>query len=214
MKHELISLTEFPTMPAPWSSQDVGEAWVWGDYFATIQKEPITIAQGVKAMSGENEPMAVGIEYPYAMTVFYHKAKNPHGPSGRPIMTIGLEKANYQAVAAMMGLDRAALAEATGSADGGLMLGMFKGASRQNLGSFDGSVTLENVRNAFFAVMAKELQLSGRPEKIGTIEAAYGHPMTGWEASKNAKSSSGCLGMVVLGIGVALSLVLGIDFLI
>lgn len=213
MKHELISLTDFPSMPAPWSSQDNGETWAWGDFFATIQKEPVSIAQCAHAMTGNDAPMMVGMEYPYAMTVFYHKAKNPHGPSSRPIMVIALEKANYQMLAAKMGIDLASIAEATGSAEGSLMLGMFKGSSRQNLGSFDGTVTLENVRNSFFAVMAKELMLTGSPEKIGTIQDAHGHPMTGWGPLKKAKSSSGCLGIIILGISILVSVALGIDYL-
>jgi len=200
-------------MPAPWSSQDAGETWVWGDFFATIQKEPVSIAQCAQVMAGNNAPMMAGMEYPYAMTVFYHKAKNPHGPSSRPIMVIGVEKPNYQMLAAKMGIDLAELAEATGSAEGSLMLGMFKGSSRQNLGSYKGAVTVDNVRKEFFGVMLKELGLSGSPEKIGTIEDAYGHPKTGWQASKKGKSSSGCLSMVVLGIGIAVPLVLGIDYL-
>lgn len=181
MKHDLISLTEFPSMPAPWSSQDDGETWVWGDYFATIQKEPVSIAQCAQVIAGNNAPMMAGMEYPYAMTAFYHKAKNPHGPSLSPIIVIALEKANYQMLAAKIGIDLASLAEVTGSAEGSLMLGMFKGSSRQNLGSYKGAVTVDSVREEFFRVMSKELGLSGSPEKIGTIEDAYGHPKTGWQ---------------------------------
>lgn len=35
-----IGLNELPSLPAPWSGIDAGEAWVWGDFFMTFQKEP------------------------------------------------------------------------------------------------------------------------------------------------------------------------------
>lgn len=52
MPHDLIDLTKWPSMPAPWSSVDPGEAWVWGDYVALIQTGPSPVADFVAQLSG------------------------------------------------------------------------------------------------------------------------------------------------------------------
>ncbi len=152
-------------MPAPWSSQDEGETWVWGNFFGTIQKKPQSIADGIMAMTGQKNPMPGGIVYHYAMTVFYRKDKNPHGPSSRPVLSIGIEQM------IMNGMD-------TGMP---IMVGLFKTTTRLNLGDYKGNLTLDDARNEFFKITKSELKLSGEPQKIGSIKDALGHPQTGWE---------------------------------
>lgn len=41
----LLELTKWPTLPAPWSSIDGGETWVWGDFFVSFQKKPKTVLE-------------------------------------------------------------------------------------------------------------------------------------------------------------------------
>ena len=79
MTVELINLTDWPTMPAPMQSPDAGEAWVWGDFVAILQRKPTLMGQAMQAMAGKQVTQAQTMEYPYAMMVFYNKAKNPHG---------------------------------------------------------------------------------------------------------------------------------------
>ena len=39
-RFSLLELTKWPNLPAPWSSVDSGETWVWGDFFLIFQKKP------------------------------------------------------------------------------------------------------------------------------------------------------------------------------
>ena len=79
-------------MAAPWSSQDEGETWIWDKFFGTIQKLPQSVADGIMAMTGKENPLPGGMVYHYAMTIFYNKNKNPHGPSSIPVLSIGIEQ--------------------------------------------------------------------------------------------------------------------------
>ena len=173
MKHELISLTTFPTMAAPWSSQDKGETWVWGSFFGTIQKEPQSIADGITAMTGWRKPLPGSMVYHYVMTIFYNKDKNPHGPSSRPVLSIGIEQLKMEGVSMSMPI----------------MIGIFKSGSRSNLGNYNGTLNLNDVRQKFFNIWKSELRLSGEPQKIGTMMDAWGHPQTGWESNDGEKNN-------------------------
>lgn len=195
MKPELIELTKWPTMPAPMQSSDAGEAWVWGDFFATLQKNPMLMSQGIQAMLGKQVTKSPPMAYPYAMTVFYNKAKNPHGPSSRPVLCVGIEQADYGALAALLGSEAANLPQIAQGTKGPLMIGIFSGEGRLNLGEFDGFVTADTARECFFNVIRSQLGLTGDPVRIGTIKDVYGHPDTGWPADSGlagASKKSGC----------------------
>ena len=208
MKYDLIDLTTFASMPAPWSSEDEGETWVWGDFFGTIQKKPISIAKAARAMgmTSAESSLPMGITYHYAMTIFYNKNRNPHGPSNRPVLSIGIEESQMEGKSLGMPI----------------MVGLFKGSSRSNLGNYNRTLNLDDVRKEFFGIMKSELKLRGKPVKIGTIKDAQGHPQTGWEVMggdsndlvKPITKSSGCAGMVILGVMALSAISTGINFLI
>jgi hypothetical protein len=200
MSFELINLTDWPSMPAPMQSKDSGEAWVWGDFFAVLQKEPMIVAQGMQAMTG-NSVTKSPMDYPYAMTVFYDKAKNPHGPSSRPVLCVALEQSNLAGLAAMLGGDSKEIESIGGGAAMPMMIGVFTAAGRMNLGEYSGPLTADAARTRFFEIVKQQLSLHGDPVRIGAIDAVYGHPNTGWPAAtKNSKGQgkAGCSAMLCL----------------
>lgn len=176
----LISINQFPTVPAIWSSSDPGELWIWGDYFFTLQKEPCT-AQQLLAKQLDKEELDSTMLYHYVMTAFYQVHKNPHGPSQRPIMVIGIEQMNNEKVIQMMGdkLDSATLNDLSASKLGPLYLGLFTGDAHHNLGKYKGELERVMTRETFFQVLAALLGLTGEPKYIGVMQEAFGHPQTG-----------------------------------
>lgn len=193
MKHELIEMSKWPTMPVPMQSSDAGEAWAWGDYFATLQKNPKVVSQAMEAMLGKPSTTAPPMIYPYAMMVFYNKSRNPHGPSSRPVMCIGLEQANYSALSALLGENSTKFIPDANEEKGPLHIGVFYGGGRINHGLFDGFVTADTARSCFFEIIRSHLGLTGDPVRIGTIRDVYGHEKTGWPANGgSAGSKKGC----------------------
>lgn len=194
MKPELISMTQWPTMPAPFSSVDGGESWIWGDYLAVMQNRPITIATTMRQMTGA-EAIPIAIEYPYAMTVFYQKPKNPYGPSSRPVMVATIEKLNVRAVSQLHGGSTIADDVSTP-----LVKGIFLAGGRMNLGDFDEILSADTARAYFFEVIGSHLQLPGSPARLGTIKDVFGNSITGWPAvPEKMKKGSGCLAVLALG---------------
>jgi hypothetical protein len=202
MQHELISITKWPTMPAPMHSEDEGEAWVWGDFVGILQKNPKTcsvlMAEMMNQLSKErmaSPPLPAVMEYPYAMVVFYRKDRNPHGPSSQPILCVGIEQANYGAFSRLMGDSSLGDGLIPAEGKGNLMVGVFRSDGRSNLGGFDELLSRETARSKFFDVIRTELQPGGEPRYIGEIRVIYGHPETGWPQVGNTKKSSkgGCL---------------------
>lgn len=192
MVQKLIELTKWLTLPAPFSSVDAGEAWVWGDFFAVLQKQPKLVGETLAALTGKVGGMPKTMEYPFAMSVFYHKSRNPHGPSSRPILVIGLERADYSAAAKLMGMEMPEL----GQSSAPIMVGVFTADCHLNLGSFDGYISIDTARNRFFQIMGEHLGLSGRPIQIGVIADVFGHPDTGWPTAPK-KKNAGCLGSIL-----------------
>jgi len=188
MNYELIALTEWPSMPVPIQSKDPGEAWVWGDFFATLQKDPPLMCQHMQAILGKPVMKTPPMSYLYAMTVFYDKSKNPHGPSSRPVLCVGLEQADFDAMAKLPGGKEAILGDQRGK--GPLVVGVFSASGRLNLGAYDGLVTAESARSHFFTVIRSLLALSGEPVQIGTINDIYGHPNTGWTSPRETVPTS------------------------
>jgi len=137
------------------------------------------------------------LEYPFAMSVFYRKDKNPHGPSSRPIMVATLERADYTAGLEMLAGKSARGISVNIPSDAPIVQGLFTEEMRLNLGEFQHQLTIDNARNYFLKTIGERLSLSGQPYKIGTIADIHGHPMTGWPA-KEKKSAGGCLSSVAM----------------
>lgn len=191
----LLELTKYPTMPAPWSSADNGETWVWGDFFLTFQKNPKTVFDVTMEMQGKKDRYH-GITYHYAISVFYHRNKNPHGPSSRPVMVIALEQANIGAMAGILGI------ETDSNGMGPLMVGLFTGEARANLGQYNGETGPDAIKRHFFGILGRQLGLAGQPRIIGSLAQAYGHPETGMppkEQKKGCALPALCLGIICLG---------------
>lgn len=191
----LLELTKYPTMPAPWSSADSGETWVWGDFFLTCQKKPKTVFDVTMEMQGKKDRYQ-GITYHYAISVFYHRNKNPCGPSGRPVMVIALEQANIGAMAGILGV------ETDSNGMGPMMVGLFTAEARTNLGKYDGETSTQTVKQHFFGILGRQLVLAGQPKLIGNLEQAYGHPETGMPPKAQKKGCAlpaVCLGIICLG---------------
>lgn len=196
----LLELTKWPTLPAPWSSIDKGETWIWGDFFLTFQKKPKNILKLTMELQGKMaEPQ--GMTYHYAMSVFYRIDRNPHGSSHRPIMTIALEQVDMGMLAKILGSEASGLLQAeSGNKMGPLMIGLFTGETRLNLGHYEGDISPESVKRKFFEILGRQLGVKGQPKMIGDLAQAHGHAETGLPAKKI--NSSGCAPVVLLFISL------------
>jgi len=151
MIFSLMNLTDcIPIMPNPWSGSDAGEGWIWGDYIITFQKEP---HEGYSSEYG-----IVAMKYPYAMTVFYNPANNPHYPSYCPILVLSLE----QAIEKLHFF----------SLKNPYFIGMFHrgGFVHTNLGKYVGTLESESVKLAFFDILRSYLHQEGDPQPIGNFK--------------------------------------------
>lgn len=193
---DLIELSKWPTLPAPWSSADLGETWIWGDFFLFFQKKPKTILEISAEMQGKKRNFTAML-YHYAMSVFYRLDRNPHGPSHRPILIASLEQANMDLLADMFGMDDGQQ-QTRSSGLGPLMLCLFTSESHLNFGKYTGDTSPQAVRQAFFELLAQELDVSSPPKMIGTMDQAYGHPETGLPPS--TKKKSGCAPVILLAL--------------
>lgn len=120
--------------------------------------------------------------YHYAMSVFYRIDKNPHGPSHRPIMTIALEQTDMSMLIKMFGNDAGDLLQAELGNTMPLMIGLFTGETRLNLGSYEGDTSAQTVKWKFFEILGQQLGVSGQPRMIGDLKQAHGHLETGLPA--------------------------------
>ena len=225
MNPDLIPITNFPTMPSPFTVSDEGEAWIWGDFVLALQINPITLSEGISKLANELGRTKLGkafekplLEYPFAMYVCYRMDKNPHGPSRRPVMVATLEKADYQKILEKMrgmGTDTSSI---NMPSDSPLMIGLFDATKRKNLGNYLGDVNREAASETFFKIIGSELALDGTPTKIGRIADIFGHPDTGWPFEKPSSQSTsnqtkkGCLSLVALSGFIALPLLLFLFF--
>ena len=200
----LIALTEVPTGPMPWVTSEPGDAYVWGDYVMLYQVRPPTIADGVatiaafvrKDVKGLGQFRSSPMTYLYSLTVLYRRQVYP---SARPVRLFGLEQ-----------LDRTKVPpehRALVSDNMPPMIGEFRKGSHLNYGAYAGKPTYEAVRKALLECARASLDLTGEPERIGTVADAKGHPKTGIakESAANATTpKAGCLACisVLLGAGV------------
>jgi hypothetical protein len=146
-KYQMISLTNNPSMAAPWSGDGPGEGWKWGDFYVTVQTGPETFFDFSAKMAGTKERWE-GLSYHFSATVFRDPQKNEFGPSSRPVLVIAVEKSDF-----------------------GTMVGVFDGDVRSNLGEYVGTLDLESARATFFDFIGKRFALVGEPQRLGTIEA-------------------------------------------
>ena len=178
----LIDLERFPSLPAPWSTAGRGETWIWGDFFLTFHTKPKLLAE-VLAEEQRREIGPQSIAYYYAMSVFYRADKNPHGARNDPIAVIALEKLQLGAAKAILEEDIAS--ELSVESQMPLMLGLFTGGTRYNLGSYSGDPVPRAMKNIFFETLGERLGLTGKPHLIGDFSVAHGHPETGLPHKRN-----------------------------
>ena len=85
---QLLSMTNDPTHPLGFSSLRNGQSTVTllksGDLFAVFEKNPVNLMNAMEDMSGSPRSDLM-FHHPYALSVFYRKSRNPHGPSTRPV---------------------------------------------------------------------------------------------------------------------------------
>ncbi len=179
---QVIDYMKLPSAPAPFISADAGEVWAWGDFFLLLQKDPPAFIN-TKPELAKLLPFAFPITYPYALSAFYHLAKNPHGPSFGPVAVATIEK----------------------GVNGHLMLCMFTSLSHLNCGLYTDAMDVDTVRQKLFDLIRSQLGVSGQPHRIGVLKDAYGHPETGLPARltqpdkpKPVGRARGCAGLLVL----------------
>jgi hypothetical protein len=197
VKRELISLEKWPSMAAPWSSENEGEGWQWGDFLISVQNKPITLGEVFARISGEQA--SIPMMYHYAAIVYYHPDSNPHGKSIRPILCVGIEQMDPAKLMAAMAAEGMLKKDAEVPNDMPIMVGIFNSEAHLNLGSYKGNLDLNGCRSRLFDAIKDELELEGYPNKIGSITAVKQivSPSNN-VATKNANSNSGCLGFLIL----------------
>ena len=171
---EPVPTERMQSVPSPWSGVDAGETWAWGDFFMIFEKRPsawIEVVHRKAKVPGPN----LGLIYHYAMTVFYHAKRNPHGWDYResPIIIATLEQSDTSVTARRLGFN---------NASGGmspLFLGLFCSQGHLNFGEYNGANTPDAVKNIFFKMVGQHLELNGQPRWLGTAVQAYDNPATG-----------------------------------
>ncbi len=198
-------------------SSDDGEAWIWGDYVAVLQKNPRTcglllteVMNRISKTNSHAPSHPSSIEYPYAMIVYYKKHRNPHGPSSQPILCVGIEQADYGALKNILGDLSSDLGGLPADGKGPMMVGVFRSENRFNLGEFDEILNRDTARAKFFEVIQSELNPEGIATHIGGIRAIHGHPHTGWPAIKENPKKTGCFGIFLL-LAILVPVILGVS---
>lgn len=184
-------------MPAPFTSAEAGEAWVWGDYVILLESNPQSFAEGIANIASDLGKTKLAkllekppIEYPFAMTAFYRMDRNPHGPSRRPVMVVALEKMDYSKIRKKMQEKGMNLKVSPSSSEQAkIFIGLFTAQKRANLGVFDGQIERNPVTQLFLDIIGPRLELAGEPTRIGTANDIYGHPETGWPTEKRSPSN-------------------------
>lgn len=174
---ELLSLSTFPTMPLSWAGNPAtSQLLAWGDFYLVFAVD----APPIGAIADPS--LAKLMQYPYSLTAFYHRDKNPHGPSARPVFSCTIEKSPVA--------DR--------------IMGVFVGGHRIQAGHYSGPMEPEAALRALSDLAREHLGVSGEPDHIGRIIEAAGHPSTGIPQNENLgggkttqQPSPGCLLMLL-----------------
>jgi len=134
-----------------------------GRFLPHFQKKPKTVLDFTMEIQGKKAEYQ-GMTYHYAMSVFYRIDRNPYGPSHRPIMTLPLEQADIGMLAKMLGSEAGKLLQAEGGSKmGPLMIGLFTGETRLNLGEYEGDTSPQVVKRRLFEILGRQLGVSGQP---------------------------------------------------
>ncbi len=183
----MIDYMKQPTAPAPFISAGAGEVWAWGDFFLVLQKDPPAFIN-TKPKLAKLLPFAFPITYPYALSAYYHLAKNPHGSSFGPVAVATVEKGVH----------------------GGMMLCLFTAQGRMNFGAYKAELDADAVRQRLFDCIGPVLREAGPPRRIGVLSDAFGHPETGlpkresrrggWTATKRLPGCSSLLALLLLAL--------------
>lgn len=217
MAHELIDLLDWGSMPFPLDTREPGEAWIWGDFVLALQVRPITCANAARVAMGK--PPAPAVEYPYALSVFYRKQRNPHGPSVRPVLVVTVEQSSLALLWAVAVANDPSLVGKRGK-DGSkelpegadrkdTYLGMFTATGRKNLGHCERLMPYPEVRMCLLELAGSWLGLTGEPTKIGTVANVHGHPDTGWAPQPPPRRGCGRQAvMLLLALGGCVALLL------
>lgn len=166
-----IDISKFPTFPAPWTSSDAGEAWLWDDYLIIIQREAPTLARLFQKMEGEKNLDPPSMEYIYSSLVYNFPEEGPVKPKEAPVIALSLEQAVYahakdippEVLKIIMGPD----------GKGPIMIGMFAQDRHYNFGPYTGALNRNAVREMFFNRLKDTLGLSGALVKLGPMEEGF-----------------------------------------
>ena len=169
MAETVLSISNNPSLPAWFVSEDEGEAWDWGDYICILQKNPPLMMDAAIAMT-KHLPMSMvppaslkGFKYLFVLSLFYKKGRNPSGvDSAKPAEMLTIEQVN------------------TAMLTGGPtkwdvpVLCSFRPSGRWNSQrQFIEPVSKEDARNAFFEEWKKRNPIE--PTKIGNIQVIRQH---------------------------------------
>lgn len=173
---------KWPTIPAPYDSIDAGESWVYGDYLLLLQRYPKTMAEKMAEIIGKPPTIPPSVKYPYAMSVFYRKDRNPYGRSCRPILVATIEIiVNVETLKVffeLLGCPTPNLEPLVRHSQ--LMKCVFTANEHINFGPYRNLIDVDSVREELFNLINDMMTIDEEPVKIGSIADIYGHPMTGW----------------------------------
>ena len=174
----VISYSKYPNLPAPWHSEDEGEAWECGDYIIILQKHPATILELAKAIASK-EPLKflkakddMGLRYLWALSLFYKPGKNPSGiDSYRPASVLVINQINIQAYLKLTNKS-SVLADPDSDSDGWSppTFSFFTPKTVFDYNTIDCEPTRESAKKIFFESISK--MLPEKPNYIGTIADA------------------------------------------
>jgi len=161
----LLELGKLPSMAAAFTSIDDGEGWQWGRFYLTFETQPTQIGVILaKALHGRTTSGTV--TYHYVVNVFYKPEESPHGPSIRPVASIGIEQLY---VDGMNELVKSLYAE-SGLNSTPVMVGLFKNGLHLNYGDYTGPLNPDAARSHLFDVLKQQMNLEGTPSRIGTMK--------------------------------------------
>lgn len=172
----LLSYVALPSMPNPWSSQDGGETWIWGDFFMNFLTMPTPIGMVINN-AFNTRLFGDEVTCHYALVVFYRQDRNPYAPSRRPLMCVAVER-RVELSGIVREVDGRMVSEWFRD-EGPLKLVLYLDDKRHELEEYVGDMQREAARDRLFAVAAERLGLDGLPRCIGPLARAFGHPDTG-----------------------------------
>lgn len=205
MSQYTLSMSQNPTLPAWYISEDEGEAWECGDYICFLQKHPPLQMDAMLAMTKRLPTSSIpasetkGFRYLYVLSMFYKKGRNPSGKdSSLPAEVMTIEQVN------------------TAMFSGGSprwdapVLCSFKPSGRWNSERrLIEPVSKDAARASFFDELSRRALPS--PSKIGNIKEGM-DVLNGVIAEPGSRGKTGCLIPLVLTIGSLVAVSIAICF--